>query len=1272
MVRCLLATALFWLGFAPVALPAWLAPADEVLPRIGLPGEEPRTARRLADADKLAAQQQWAEALDEYQRILTEAGDDLVPLDPRRSVQARYLCHLRLAALPPPGLQLYRARVDPQAKKWLDQGSAQRDSAVLRRLVAEAFCSRFTDQALDLLGDLAFERGDFEEAAHWWRLLTRPASELAGRVRPETPPEKLLYPDPKVDLARVRAKLILIRLFQGERGHLSEELQGFRDLHATAQGELAGRRGTYAETLAGLAGQKDILASPLADESWPTFAGAASRQRVLARAPGRLGQLRPLEAPDWCVRLETGTTLYGPETREVAPGAAAPTPGKPTPPLLEARTLSCYPVIAGNQVLVADARSVTAYKLSTGRPLLRHEIWTASRRRGPDPAAKAGTVLDVSYPLTVAEGHIFARLGGQALGPPSKREVNPDTVSQSVLVCLLLQPEADGFSERWNEHWLVRPQLENAAAAEFEGAPIVHRGRVYIAVSRFVGVQTQTALACYDAQTGALRWQRPLCMSQELREDERRTRHHLLTLAGPLLVYCSHAGAIVAVDAATGRPAWAVRYPSRENRMGDDAPSPRGLAPCLYADGRIFVAPADWDRLLCLDAATGQRLWESTPVEVVHLLGVASGRVIFTFTTTPAPGLPPRSGIRAIEATRGSDLMGWLQPSDGSDFPTFGRGFLAGNLVFWPTIRGLRVLYQNHGEAAMLLGDNEIRGNLAVANNCLVMAGVRHLWGYVAPASLLEHRRREAALPDAPALAHYQLALAEADAGLKTEALATLTRVERLASPEEVWQGRRLLELARHRRHELLCDFAGRAESWDEAAARLMQAAGAVRGWVKRHLHKPESCAVAEALPVDNAVPLTRTWSTSWSETTRSESKLLLVPEARRGHFIPSDCLAFAHGCQIVSREASTGKLRWERTCPTPPCWIGQHASAILVAEVHRIHSFRLTDGEILWERDLRPESLDPEPRTTSLEETALRAFQLVGSSLFFLQGQRLLFALDANSGRVFWNYSAPAAGLRPPAPGGRFWSRYQAGENALLVQTSGGRRWILDRRTGHKTHDAPTSTEPWPRTPRALDERRVCLVPDARQVMLLDLVTGEEIWTYALDPQRTPSLSGEAPQVLCDKNLLLVLVAFNYGYELESLDLRTGKPLWPSRPLVSRSFVDFEASALDETAVYFVSGGVLVARSLADGKLLWQLPLSASGGSWQTVRSRHYVVVFPRAPGETHAFPVLFCDPKDGQVIQRLNFPADGSQAAVQWFAQSMAVLVGNQAWGLTAMNGR
>src|SRR5262249_8214352 len=106
-----------------------------------LPGEVAATARRLAAADKLLWQKQWKEAIDEYPRILSRAGDDLVPRTARHLVQARWLCHQRLAALSPEQLGAYRKRIEPQAHKWLEQGSAARDERLLRRIVDEAFCS---------------------------------------------------------------------------------------------------------------------------------------------------------------------------------------------------------------------------------------------------------------------------------------------------------------------------------------------------------------------------------------------------------------------------------------------------------------------------------------------------------------------------------------------------------------------------------------------------------------------------------------------------------------------------------------------------------------------------------------------------------------------------------------------------------------------------------------------------------------------------------------------------------------------------------------------------------------------------------------------------------------------------------------------------------------------------------------------------------------------------------------------------------------------------
>src|SRR2546422_8638976 len=96
---------------------------QEILSHIILTGESGRTGRRLAAADELASAGKWSPAVEEYQRILAESGDDLVALDNRHYLRSRYLCHLRLAAAPASALRLYRARVDGHAKKWLDQAT---------------------------------------------------------------------------------------------------------------------------------------------------------------------------------------------------------------------------------------------------------------------------------------------------------------------------------------------------------------------------------------------------------------------------------------------------------------------------------------------------------------------------------------------------------------------------------------------------------------------------------------------------------------------------------------------------------------------------------------------------------------------------------------------------------------------------------------------------------------------------------------------------------------------------------------------------------------------------------------------------------------------------------------------------------------------------------------------------------------------------------------------------------------------------------------------
>ena len=128
------------------------------------------------------------------------------------------------------------------------------------------------------------------------------------------------------------------------------------------------------------------------------------------------------------------------------------------------------------------------------------------------------------------------------------------------------------------------------------------------------------------------------------------------------------------------------------------------------------------------------------------------------------------------------------------------------------------------------------------------------------------------------------------------------------------------------------------------------------------------------------------------------------------------------------------------------------------------------------------------------------------------MQGGRRLFALNTEDGDVLWARWAPGARLRQPYPYGRFFHVFPVNAEVLLAQTSGGRRWLLDAATGAVLHDAPTTSEPWPRSPILSPNGNVCIIPDADSILLLDPASGRDVWTYRLPGVTTRS--GEAPKV--------------------------------------------------------------------------------------------------------------------------------------------------------------
>ncbi len=191
--------------------------------------------RRAADQ---AQQGQWAESIELYQKIIGQYANAMTEVpkgeaiadgkgESKLFVDARYYAQTRLAKLPAEALTLYRARVDAQAERLYQQGKMQRDCAALRKVIDQFFCSSWGDDALELLGDLSFQEGQFGEALGFYRRLVPddPAS-VAG----------LVYIDAQVDPARVAAKKILCRECAGVDTPTATDLRAYASAYPGARG----------------------------------------------------------------------------------------------------------------------------------------------------------------------------------------------------------------------------------------------------------------------------------------------------------------------------------------------------------------------------------------------------------------------------------------------------------------------------------------------------------------------------------------------------------------------------------------------------------------------------------------------------------------------------------------------------------------------------------------------------------------------------------------------------------------------------------------------------------------------------------------------------------------------------------------------------------------------------------------------------------------------------------------------------------------------------
>jgi outer membrane protein assembly factor BamB len=598
------------------------------------------------------AEQQWGEAIEKLRQVEDSAGSKLFKVEDRRFIPLREYCQLLVSRFPEEGLAIYRDRVDPLAKNWCEDGIAARDAHLLQRVVDQYFNSSWGDDALLALGEMALERGEHQKAFALWEQISRKLRPAGGL------PLWLAFPDTNLNLADVRARLVLTLILAGDLRLAKVELQSLTENHPGAKGKLGGREVIYADALADMiAAAKSWPKPSVSGSDWPTFAGSQSRQHVANGTPS-------LQNPGTPITLRR-------QNRLPADVVVIQQPVLPKTDNIDGKTSARSKTI----VLANDCDEIFAFDADTGKPAWKGDsttpgriFWGGERESVAERPIRGRPLPEFGLPqftLTVFDRWLLARLGSPVTGQIAERR---QATTPSYIVCLDLQAEG-------RLHWKLKP---DDARWAFEGTPVCDGTNVYVALRYHDDTgASQQHVDCFDLQTGARRWRQMVCAAQSIsRGLGNDVTHNLLTLAGDMLYLNTNLGAVAAIEKTDGAIRWLTTYP-RNGKIDPIVPVDRELNPAVYDRGILFVAPEDFSGIMAFDAITGQLLWDSElPGGAAQLLGVSEGKLWASGKELWA--LDVRSGKEEYQSPSTAGGANSLATVGN------GRGLLAGDKVYWP------------------------------------------------------------------------------------------------------------------------------------------------------------------------------------------------------------------------------------------------------------------------------------------------------------------------------------------------------------------------------------------------------------------------------------------------------------------------------------------------------------------------------------------------------------------------------------------------------------
>ena len=679
---------------------------------------------RLALAQRMERLQEWNKSADLYQEILTDPKytSKVVPAegdaDHRLYRSVEELVMQRLAHWPQQGLDVYRGRYETPAATLLQSAKAN-DLNVLHQVFSRYFVTDAGKTAGVRLVDQYLEAGEF-----------RAAAAIADRLLQWHPH---LGDDRAGLFFRAALACHLVGDDHEARAHLSELKR--RDSQAT--GLVRGTRTILAEALARELDQPAPVASGASGDSYATFGGDVTRNRVVA------------------VSGTPAAHLYSVSLSKMS-FANAQLESRYKEDLKAGLTLGIVPVVDRGELFFQDGQRVYAVELESGVPLSE---WVKSNGADYGGAFNVSAAGDSGrqrqLTLSVTDRSVLA-----VVGQPDGSKPYAGQPPETRLVCLDRQTGKPA--------WVVQmAQLKQEALRTLQlgGSPLIVGDNVCL-----VGTAIKQAgfedcyVLCFALEDGSLRWATNIASASTLSQpfggfntgfSLAPNNSHLAYANGRVFVQTNR-GAVAAVDVYNGMIDWLATYNRgqqatnpgfnpmflQQGREMQNQTRPWTYNPVIVSQGLVFTLPIEGKSLLIYDAATGRlvkqidlqdlgrqlRSVEVEPPNFDTLAGISGDALV----------LAAKKSVLAIDwrafdsAHYNEDKM--ILWEEGFRSEIRGRPFLTQDQLYVATEDRMFTMNMKTGVAKQEYpawprnwADDEGPGNIVVTSDHAIIAGAEHV-----------------------------------------------------------------------------------------------------------------------------------------------------------------------------------------------------------------------------------------------------------------------------------------------------------------------------------------------------------------------------------------------------------------------------------------------------------------------------------------------------------------------------------------------------------------